>query len=243
MMHYMKYLMATATLSIMLIGCSRNKNTVPDNQPSKIYASAQQKLQDGYYNRAIKELETLDNCYPFSPYAQQVHLDLIYAYYKSDNLSLTQTSIDRFLRLNPTHPNVDYVLYMRGLINMTLDDNPLQEFFVDRYDRNPAHARAAFRDFMQLIRSYSNSRYAMDANKRLVYLKNRLAKHELSIVKYYNKRKAYVAVVKRVEQMLIDFPDTQATRQALPYMQQAYQQLLMIGMADKVAKIIAANPS
>lgn len=240
----MKYLVAAATLSLVLAGCSSNKDAVPDNPPSEIYASAQQKLQDGNYKGAIKELEALDNRYPFGPYAQQVQLDLIYAYYKSADLPLAQASIDRFLRLNPTHPNVDYVLYMRGLTDMALADSALQGFFgVDRSDRNPEHARAAFRDFTQLIQGYPNSQYAMDATKRLVYLKDRLAKHELSVVEYYNKRGAYVAVANRVEQMLRDFPDTQATRQALPYMEKAYRELQLNGQADKVTKIIASNPA
>ncbi|TCV99305.1 outer membrane protein assembly factor BamD [Biostraticola tofi] len=240
----MKYLVAAATLSLVLVGCSSTKDAVPDNPPSEIYASAQQKLQDGNYSGAIKELEALDNRYPFGPYAQQVQLDLIYAYYKSADLALAQASIDRFLRLNPTHPNADYVLYMRGLTDMALDDSTLQGFFgIDRSDRDPQHARAAFKDFTQLLRSYPNSQYATDATKRLVYLKDRLAKHELAVAQYYNKRGAYVAVVNRVEQMLRDFPDAQATRDALPLMQRAYQQLRLNGQADKVEKIIAANPA
>lgn len=240
----MKYLVAAATLSLMLAGCSSNKDAVPDNPPSEIYAYAQKKLQDGNYKGAIKELEALDNRYPFGPYAQQVQLDLIYAYYKSADLPLAQASIDRFLRLNLTHPNVDYVLYMRGLTDMALDDSALQGFFgVDRSDRNPEHARAAFRYFIQLIRGYPNSQYVMDATKRLVYLKGRLAKYELSVVEYYNKRGAYVAVANRVEQMLRDFPDTQATRQALPYMEKAYRELQLNDQADKVKKIIALNPA
>ncbi|WP_213991474.1 outer membrane protein assembly factor BamD [Sodalis sp. dw_96] len=240
----MKYLVAAATLSLMLVGCSSSKDAVPDNPPSELYSTAQQRLQDGDYKGAIKELEALDNRYPFGPYAQQVQLDLIYAYYKSADLTLAQASIDRFLRLNPTHPNVDYVLYMRGLTDMALDDSMIQGFFgIDRSDRDPEHARAAFRDFTQLIRGYPNSQYATDANKRLVYLKDRLANYELAVVRFYTRRGAYVAVVNRVEQMLADFPDTKATHQALPLMQNAYEELQLPGQADKVAKIIQANPA
>src|SRR5471030_2379271 len=239
----MKYLVAAATLSLMLVGCSSSNDAVPDNPPSQLYSTAQKQLQDGDYKGAIKELEALDNRYPFGPYAQQVQLDLIYAYYKSADLTLAQASIDRFLRLNPTDPNVDYVLYMRGLTDMALDDSALQGFFgVDRSDRDPEHARAAFRDFTQLVRGYPNSQYATDAAKRLVFLKDRLAKYELSVVQFYTKRGAYVAVVNRVEQMLRNFPDAQATHEALPLMENAYQQLQLQGQADKVAKIIAANP-
>ncbi|MFP9228251.1 outer membrane protein assembly factor BamD [Pectobacterium cacticida] len=241
----MKYLAAAATLSLALAGCSSNsKDAVPDSPPSEIYANAQQKLQDGNFSAAITQLEALDNRYPFGAYSQQVQLDLIYAYYKSAELPLAQASIDRFLRLNPTHPNVDYVLYMRGLTDMALDDSALQGFFgVDRSDRDPQYARTAFRDFSRLIQGYPNSQYAADANKRLVYLKERLAKYELSVAQYYTKRGAYVAVVNRVEQMLRDYPDTQATKNALPLMENAYRELQLAAQADKVAKIIAANPA
>ncbi|ADZ41154.1 TPA: outer membrane protein assembly factor BamD [Yersinia enterocolitica] len=240
----MKYLVAAATLSLVLTGCSSNKDVVPDNPPSELYATAQQKLQDGNFKGAITQLEALDNRYPFGPYSQQVQLDLIYAYYKSADLPLAQASIDRFMRLNPTHPNIDYVLYMRGLTDMALDDSALQGFFgIDRSDRDPQHAKAAFRDFNQLIQSYPNSQYATDAQKRLMFLKDRLAKHELAVAQYYTKRGAYVAVVNRVEQMLRDYPDTQATRDALPLMENAYKQLQLNAQADKVAKIIAANPA
>jgi len=238
----MKYLVAAATLSLALAGCSSSKDQVPDSPPSELYATAQQKLQDGNFKGAITQLEALDNRYPFGPYAQQVQLDLIYAYYKNADLPMAQAAIDRFMRLNPTHSNIDYVLYMKGLTDMALDDSALPGFFgIGRSDRDPEHARAAFRDFSQLLRTYPNSQYATDARKRLVYLKDRLAKYELSVAQFYTKREAYVAVVNRVEQMLKDYPDTQATRTALPLMENAYRKLQLNAEADKVAKIIAAN--
>ena len=171
-----------------------------------------------------------------------MQLDLIYAYYKNADLPLAQAAISRFMRLNPTHPNIDYVIYMKGLTDMALDDSALQGFFgIDRSDRDPTHARDAFRDFSQLLRGYPNSQYAADAQKRLTFLKDRLAKYELSVAQFYTKRGAYVAVVNRVEGMMRDYPDTQATRDALPLMENAYRQLQLTTEADKVAKIIAAN--
>ncbi|KPD01785.1 outer membrane protein assembly factor BamD [Moellerella wisconsensis] len=239
-----KYLVAAATLSLVLTGCSSNKEVSPDSSPAEMYAVSQQKLQDGNYRAAITQLEALDNRYPFGPYAQQVQLDLIYAYYKSAELPMAIAAIDRFMRLNPTHPNIDYVLYMRGLTAMALDDSALQGFFgIDRSDRDPQHARVAFRDFNQLVRYYPNSLYANDASKRLVYLKDRLAKFDLAVVEFYNKRGAYVAVVNRTQQMLRDYPDTDATRQALKYMKIAYNQMGLDQEADKVTNLIAANPA
>ena len=236
----MKYLVVAATLSLALAGCS--SDTIPDNPPSEMYATAQEKLQSGNFSAAITQLEALDNRYPFGPYSQQVQLDLIYAYYKADDLPLAQATIERFARLNPTHPNIDYVLYMRGVTDMAFDDNTLQSFFgIDRSDRDPQHARNAFRDFTQLVQNYPQSAYAADAQKRLIFLHNRLADYELSVAQYYTKRGAYVAVVNRVEQMLRDFPNSEATREALPLMENAYRQLNLPAQADKVKRIIETN--
>lgn len=239
-----KYLVAAATLSLVLTGCSSKNEVNPDSSPAEMYAVSQEKLQDGNYKAAITQLEALDNRYPFGPYAQQVQLDLIYAYYKSAELPMAIASIDRFMRLNPTHPNIDYVLYMRGLTAMALDDSALQGFLgIDRSDRDPQHARIAFHDFSQLIRLYPNSLYANDASKRSVYLKDRLARFDLSVAEFYNKRGAYVAVVNRVQQMLKDYPDTESTRQALKYMKIAYTQMGLTEEANKVDSLIAANPA
>ncbi|MGK2946017.1 MAG: outer membrane protein assembly factor BamD [Candidatus Malihini olakiniferum] len=239
----MKYLVAAATLGLSLASCSSNlKSTVTENRPSEIYATAQQKLQDGNFKAAIRQLEALYNQYPFGPYSQQVQLDLIYAYYKLAELGMAQASIERFLRLNPTHPSVDYVLYMRGLTNMAQDDSSLQGFFgIDHSDRYPQYAHAAFRNFHQMLQTYPHSQFATDAGKRLVFLRERLARYELSVVQYYIKRGAYVAVVSRVEQMMRDFPETQATKRALPLMENAYRELRLFGQAEKVAKIVEAN--
>lgn len=236
----MKYLVVAATLSLALLGCS--SDTIPDSPPSEMYSTAQEKLQSGNFRAAITQLEALDNRYPFGPYSQQVQLDLIYAYYKSDDLPLAQAAIERFTRLNPTHPNIDYVLYMRGLTDIALDENTLQSFFdIDRSDRDPQHARTAFRDFTLLVQNYPRSAYSTDAQKRLTFLYNRLANYELSVAQYYTKRDAYVAVVNRVEQMLRDYPDSKATREALPLMENAYHQLDLPAQADKVKRIIEAN--
>lgn len=238
-MKFIKHLVIPSIFALTLSACSKNKRIVPDQPASELYAVAQKALSEGNFREAITQLEALDTRFPFGGYSQQVQLDLIYAYYKSDQLALAQASIDRFIRLNPTSPNIDYVLYLRGLTEMGLDENQLQNFFgVERSDRDPEHALRAFRDFQQLIQYHPNSTYLADAQKRLIFLKDRLAKHELAVVQYYIKREAYVAVINRVEEMLKNYPDTQATRTALPLMEQAYRKLQLHEQADKVAKLI-----
>ncbi|WP_236840107.1 outer membrane protein assembly factor BamD [Blochmannia endosymbiont of Camponotus nipponensis] len=210
-----------------------------------LYKSVQKKLHNTDYKEAIQDLTNLKNLNLFDPCPQQIHLDLIYASYKSNELKSANNYIKHFFKLYPNHKHFDYILYMHGIINMHLDeDNKILIKYLNKnwFDRNPIHACTAFHSFKKLICKYPNSRYSADAQKRLIFLKNRIAEYELSIITFYAKRNAYISVITRAEKMLYRFPDTQATRQALHYMQQAYKNIYLPDQANKVAKIIAINP-
>ncbi|MFC0179318.1 outer membrane protein assembly factor BamD [Thorsellia kenyensis] len=233
----------TGMICLVLAGCSSNKEEVSEKPASELFANAQAALQEGDYRQAIKQLEALDTQYPFGEYSQQTQIDLVYSYYKSGEYPLALAAAERFEKLNPTHERLDYVIYLQGLTNMALDDNTLQRWlWVDRSDRDPKHAKNAFKDFNRLVYDFPESEYAADGYKRQVALKERLAKYDLSIVQYYHKRGAYVAVVNRVEQMLIDFPDSQATKEALELLFNAYTELNLPEQASKAAMLRDANP-
>ncbi|NUF26695.1 Beta-barrel assembly machine subunit BamD [Gilliamella bombicola] len=229
-------------LTGMLIGCTSSKPDVENVPEIELYNKAKSELENGNIKSSIKVLESMDKNYPFGPYSQQVQLDLIYAYYKSADLPLAIASIDRFLKLNPTHQNIDWVIYMRGLSNMAQDDNMIQGWFnVDRSDRDADYAAAAFKDFTYLVSSFPSSQYAADAQKRLVFLKNRLARYQLKVAQFYTKRGAYVAVINRVTDMLSTFPDTDSTKEALLLMRNAYNELGLVNETQKVDQLIQAN--
>lgn len=243
-MVYVKFFLFITISSFTLFGCSSNRNVIANNSLSTIYASSKKKIQHSDFSSAIKELEIMNKLYPYCAYSQQIQLNLIYAYYKSGNFSSSKKLINDFLRLYPTSRNIDYVLYIRGLSNMESYNNLEKNFFdINKTNCDPAYARAAFYDFKKLISKYPTSQYAIDSSKRLIYLKNQLAQHMLSIVKYYSNHSADISVVNRVEKMLYDFPDTAATREALLYMKRSYQKLHLTDQAKVIEKIIIANSS
>ncbi|UTV28230.1 outer membrane protein assembly factor BamD [Photobacterium atrarenae] len=240
----MKRLTISTLLAVTLLsGCSSTDEIVPDIPPSELYATAQQALQKGSWITAIERLETLDSRYPFGAYSEQVQLDLIYAYYKNDDLALAEATIDRFNRLNPAHEKADWVLYMRGLTNMAQDRSFLHDLFnIDRHDRDPEPSRRAFRDFKRLLERYPNSLYASDAKARMVFLKNRLADYELAAADYYIRREAWVAAINRAQQLQRHYPDTQAARQSLALMETAYQELGLQQPLEHTRELMALNP-
>lgn len=240
----MKRLTISTLLAVTILsGCSSTDEIVPDIPPSELYATAQQALQNGSWITAIERLETLDSRYPFGAYSEQVQLDLIYAYYKNDDLALAEATIDRFNRLNPAHEKADWVLYMRGLTNMAQDRSFLHDMFnIDRHDRDPEPSRRAFRDFKRLLERYPNSLYASDAKARMVFLKNRLADYELAAADYYIRREAWVAAINRAQQLQRHYPDTQAARQSLALMETAYQALGLQQPLEHTRELMALNP-
>ncbi|SKA45956.1 outer membrane protein assembly factor BamD [Enterovibrio nigricans] len=239
----MKRLTLSSLLAISLLaGCSSTEEIVPDVPPSELYQNAQTALNEGSWNKAIEQLEALDSRYPFGAYSEQVQLDLIYAYYKNDDLALGEATIDRFMRMNPGHPQIDWVLYMRGLTNMAQDRTFLHDMLnVDRSDRDPEPSRKAFIDFRRLLERYPNSEYAADSQKRLEALKNRLADYELATADFYVRREAWVAVINRSQQIQRDFPDTEAAKKSLPLMLKAYEELKLDKPAEHTRELMRLN--
>lgn len=212
----------------------------------KDYLKIQKKLSHKHYTEAIQDLIKVQNLHPFEPYAQKIHLNLIYAYYKAQDLKSANNSIKLFKQTYSNHKYLDYILYMHGIINMNLDNNnisPLTKYLhIHRNNYNPHYAIDAFHSLSTLIKSFPNSQYYIDAYKRLIILKNRIAEYELSIIKFYYQRHAYISVIIRSEKMLHYFQDTQATRHALHYMQRAYKNLNLLEQANIVHKITIENP-
>lgn len=240
----MKRLTITTLLAVAILsGCSSTEEVVPDVPPAELYVTAQQALQSGSWTTAIERLETLDSRYPFGAYSEQVQLDLIYAYYKNDDLALGEATIARFNRLNPAHEKSDWVLYMRGLTQMAQDRSFMHDIFsIDRHDRDPEPARKAFRDFKRLLDRYPNSQYTADAKARMIFIKNRLAEYDLATVDFYIRREAWIAAINRSQQIQSLYPDTQAARKSLPLMLIAYEKLGLQKPVENTKKLIALNP-
>lgn len=224
----------------LLVGCSNsNEDEFANVATQELNEKAQIYLQEGDYNNAIRYLEAADGRSRQGAFGESVQLGLIYANYKVGEYYKALDHAERFARVFPGSGSIDYVYYLAALSNARLSDNFMQDLFgVNNADRAAEMVRNAYGSFQTLVRNYPQSRYVDDANQWLVYLKNRMAEHELKITQFYMKRDAYVAVANRVQEMLRIHPEAEATVKALPMLQEAFNQMGIHDSAEKVAAMI-----
>ena len=241
----MRILCLTALLlSLLLTGCAgKDYDPTADWTAEDFYREASSALKRAEFEVAIEFLETLEARFPFHRYAKQAQLDVAYAYYKYDEPDSAISAADRFMRLHPRDPHVDYALYLKGLANFYRGKGLFDRWLTRDFARHdPQSLTDAMRDFSDLIQRFPDSRYATDAYRRLVFLRNELAEREVNIAKYYIKRGAWLAAINRAQYTVERYQQTPAAREALQVMVTAYQKLGMDDLAADAQAILAANP-
>lgn len=235
-------LLAIANLLAACAAFSGDHDPTKGWSAAKLYSEAKESLDAGNFEHAIELFETLEARYPFGRYAQQAQLDSAYAYYKYDEQDLAIANADRFIKLHPRSPHVDYAYYLKGLANFNRGEHVLSKIIPnDPAKKDPTPMMQAFDDFSQLLRSYPNSRYADDARQRMVFLRNKLAEHEMYIADYYMRRGAYAAAANRSKYVLENYQEATSVPRALKTMIQAYRKLGLEDMANEAERVLKNN--
>ncbi len=209
---------------------------------AELYHTAQRYLRNGNYELAVRSLQLLESRFPFGRYAEQAQLELIYAHYNNYEHEASIEAADRFIRLHPQHPNVDYAFYMKGLAAYTVDQGILDRFLPsDKTQRDASFARESFSEFAQLLARYPDSPYATDAKARMVHLRNLLARHEINVANYYFKRGAYLAATNRGRYVVENFQHTPAVADGLAVMVQGYHLLGLDDLGQDSLDVLALN--
>jgi outer membrane protein assembly factor BamD len=237
---------SVALLSVVLLcGCGTFGKEVDETRDwsvSKLYSEARALLQGRNYAEAIKLYEKLEARYPYGRYAQQAQIEVAYAHFKDNEPALAIAAAERFIKLHPNHPNVDYAYYLRGLANFN-DDLGLMHIISrqDLAERDPKAARDAFDAFNELIKRFPNSKYAEDAQNRMAYLVNALASNEVHVARYYLRRGAYVAAANRAQAVLKTYPQAPANEEGLLIMVKAYDALGLSDLRDDAERVMKRN--
>lgn len=232
-------------LSSVIAGCGlfqEQRDITKDWSANKFYSEASEALNSGDYQTAIDYYNQLEARYPFGHYAMQAQLDVAYAYYKAEEPESSIAAANRFIKLHPRNSFVDYAYYLKGIVNFNRTLGFLERFLpLDAAQRDPRASMAAFNDFAELIRLFPNSPYSEDARKRMHYLRNNLAKHEVLVAQYYMRRGAYLAAANRAGQVVTEYSRTPAVEPALEIMVDAYTRLGMTDLAADAERVLTLN--
>lgn len=208
----------------------------------KLYSEAKSELAARNYEQAINYYQKLEARYPYGRFAQQAQIEIAYAYFKDDNPAQCIAAAERFIKLHPNHPNVDYAYYLRGLANFNDDLGWFGHLTgQDLSERDPKAAREAFDAFKDLVQRFPNSRYAPDSIERMNYLVNALASHEIHVARYYMTRGAYVAAVNRVQSAMKAYPRAPANEEGLVILVRAYDKMGITTLRDDSERILKKN--
>ena len=233
---------ALVALASLSAGCGllpEVKDETTGWSANKLYTEAKDAMGDGAYDKAAKLYEKLEARYPYGRYAQQAQIEIAYAYFKGNEQASAIAACDRFIKLHPEHPNVDYMYYLKGLANFN-DDLGMMAYISmqDETERDPKGMREAFDAFRQLTVRFPESKYAKDAILRMKYLVNAMVSNEIHVARYYMKRGAYLAAVNRAQSVVLNYPETPAVEEALFIMIKGYDGMEMTDLRDDAERVM-----
>lgn len=246
----------TARLCLLLVllsafalsGCARIKGMFKDEDANEgvpveqLYEKGHRAMEQGNWNSAVETYKRQVAQYPYGPYTEQALMETAYAQYKMGANEEAISSIDRFIRTYPTHRNIAYLYYLRGLVNSSRDTVFLQKVWkLDASRRDLATPQQAFNDFSIVASRYPNSRYAADARERMQALRNLFARHEMDTALYYLRRGAYVAAANRAKYLLETYPQTMYQNDAVAAMGEAYAQLGNETLSADARRVLQQN--
>jgi outer membrane protein assembly factor BamD len=238
-------LVAASALAVSLSGCGLMSGKTDETKnwsASKLYDEARQEMDGGHYDAAIKLFEKLQTNYPFGTYAAQAQMEIAYAHYKAQDAAEALASVERFIKEHPNHPQVDYMYYLRGLINFNDQVGFLGFVYEqDPTERDPKATREAFAAFKALVDKFPNSKYAPDSTARMKYLVNAMASYEVHVANYYYRRGAYLAALNRAQDAIANYSDAPAREEALFLMVHCYDKMGMPELRDDAQRVFVKN--
>lgn len=235
--------LVAVALAALLQGCS----TTPVDEtvgwsPNRLYSEAVDERDAGNHARAVTLFEKLEGRAAGTPLAQQAQLDKAYTQYRADEKAQALATVDRFMRLHPASPALDYALYLKGLINFNdnlgLFGSLAQQ---DLSERDQKAAKESYESFRELATRFPDSRYTPDAVARMRYVVNSLAQYEVHVARYYFSRGAYLATVNRAQSALTDYADAPALEEALSLIVRSYDALGMTQLRDDAERVLRSN--
>lgn len=226
-------------LTTLLAGCGSLPDPESQWSAERLYAEAKEQAADGNYERAGKLYEKLEGRASGTALAQQAQIERAYMLYKTLDKPQALSVLERFIKLHPSSPALDYAYYLQGLVNFNDNLGLLGNLArQDLAERDQQASRDSYQSFKQLVDQFPQSIYADDARVRMNYIVNSLAAYEVHVARYYLRRGAYVAAANRAQTVVTDFQESPAAQEALYIMVQSYDALGLSDLRDDAERVL-----
>jgi outer membrane protein assembly factor BamD len=203
-------LFAALLIALCAFGCAGKKRVVP---PEKLWSEGEDAFQDGAYELAVERYKALLDQHPFDARAEEAELKIAQSHYLAQRYPEAIASFGDFERMHPTSPNLPFVEYHLGMSYLA------QASTSDRDQQAHTNALTYFRN---LTDRFPTSPFAEKARLRMRECREALAKHEADIAAYYLRQGSLRAAESRLRGLLTEYPETDASAQALYTFAQAY---------------------
>jgi outer membrane protein assembly factor BamD len=236
--------LGTLLISLTLVSCSvlEVKDETAGWNADDFLNEGQKHMAASDWPSAITTYRKMLGRFPYGQNAEQAQLDMAYAYLKNDELALAVSGADQFIQMHPTHPNVDYAFYLKGLALFQPPEGWIDALSgVNPASNDIAPVQEAFLVYQELINRFPESRYTADAKKRLIYIINVLATHEVQVASYYYGLGADVAAINRARNVLETYQSSSAVEDALGIMMNAYARMGLADLRDDTARVLRLN--
>lgn len=237
----LKLFIVLPIVTLLLVSCNSDGPEI--EQPEKIYYDqAQRRMAGNNYFGAIQSLEAIESRYPFGKYAEQAQVELIYAQFMNAETEAAHAAAEKFIRLHPRHPNIDYAYFMKGLSSYTRDNSFIVRMTdTDLSNRDISGAKESFSELTEFLTRFPDSQYATYAKQRNIYLRNMIARNELAAADYYVSVNAHIAAIRRANYVIENIPNSSENYRALKILETSYESLGYIELLEDTQKIISIN--
>lgn len=219
------------------VGCENFRNKEEEleyvERPVEdLYNSAVNSAIGGNFRAAAPLFDEVERQHPYSVWATQAQLMAAYSLYQSNQYDDAVSALDRFIQLNPSHSNVDYAYYLKGLA--------FYERIVD-VGRDQKLTKDSLDTFNEVIKRFPRSKYARDARLKIDLARNHLAGKEMEIGRFYLVRGQHLAAINRFRAVLHDYDTTDQVPEALHRLTESYLALGLVEEAEKTAAVLGHN--
>ena len=236
---FLKNLTYIFILFIFCLSCSKkniNQSEINETnlelQMMEAYKEGVKELKRGDVLLAAKKFNEAEILYPQSNVAPRAALMAAYSYYSQSYYGDSIAELDRFLRVYPNHKDIVYAEYLLALC--------YYEQIVDE-KKDLETIENSKKIFLNIIKKYPNSDFAIDSEFKLDLINDILAAKEMYVARYYVERKKWIAAINRFKEVIDNYETTIYVEEALHRLVEIYYILGLENEAQKYATLLGYN--